>query len=111
MMRKGFPEEVADDFESGEKLMEMNRNTQKANPGRDITLNQGMEVRQPGLPQKPQIGDFFGGPVVKNSSCKAGDEGSVPGQRTKIPRAAGKLSLHAEIIGPVLWSLQAATMT
>ena len=27
MMRKGFPEEVADDFESGEKLMEMNRNT------------------------------------------------------------------------------------
>ena len=25
--------------------------------------------------------------MVKNSSCKAGDEGSVPGQRTKIPQA------------------------
>ena len=92
-------------------LKEMNRNTQKANPGRDITLDQGMEIRQPGLPKNPQIGDFSGGPVVKNSSCKAGDEGSVPGQRTKIPRAAGKLSLHAETTGPVPWSLQAATMT
>ena len=28
--------------------------------------------------------DFHGGPVVKNLPCNAGDEGSVPGQITKI---------------------------
>ena len=33
------------------------------------------------------IWDFPGGPVVKNLSSKAGDEGSIPGQGTK--------SLHA----------------
>ena len=49
--------------------------------------------------------------MVKNLSCKAGDEGSVPGQGTKIPRAAGELSLHAKTTGPALWSLQAVAMT
>ena len=29
-------------------------------------------------------GDFPGGPVVKNPLFKAGDDGSVPGQETKI---------------------------
>ena len=38
---------------------------------------------------------FPGGPVVKNPPANAGDTGSIPGQRTKIPRAAGQLSLHA----------------
>ena len=37
---------------------------------------------------------FPGGPVVKNPSCKAGDTGSIPGWGTKIPYAAGHLSLH-----------------
>ena len=32
-----------------------------------------------------KVGDFPGGPVVKNPSCNAGDMGSVPGQGTKIP--------------------------
>ena len=31
--------------------------------------------------------DFFGGPVVKNSLCNAGDAGLIPGQGTKIPHA------------------------
>ena len=48
--------------------------------------------------------------MVKNLSCKAGDEGSISGQGTKIPRAAGKLSLHAETTRPALWSLQAVAM-
>ena len=33
--------------------------------------------------------DFPGGPVVKNLPSNAGDAGSIPGQGTKIPRAAG----------------------
>ena len=37
--------------------------------------------------------DFAGGPVVKNSPSNAGDTGLVPGQGTKIPPAAGQLSL------------------
>ena len=39
--------------------------------------------------------DFPDGPVVKNPSGNAGDMGSIPGQRTKIPRAAEQLSLSA----------------
>ena len=33
--------------------------------------------------------DFPGGPVVKNLPYRAGDTGSIPGQGTKIPHAAG----------------------
>ena len=40
------------------------------------------------------IGDFPGGPVVKNLPSNAGDAGSIPGQGTKIPHAAGQLSAH-----------------
>ena len=39
--------------------------------------------------------DFPGGPVVKNLPCNAGDVGSIPGQGTKIPHAAGQRSLRA----------------
>ena len=39
--------------------------------------------------------DFPGGPVVKNPPFNAGDVGSIPGQGTKIPHAAGQLSPHA----------------
>ena len=40
---------------------------------------------------------YFGGipwaiAVVKNLPCNAGDVGSIPGQGTKIPHAAGQLS-------------------
>ena len=38
--------------------------------------------------------DFPGGPVVKHPPSNAGDQGSIPGQGTKIPHAAGQLSLH-----------------
>ena len=44
--------------------------------------------------------DFPGGPVVKNPCSNAGDEGSIPGQGTKIPHASGQLSLHATIGEP-----------
>ena len=36
--------------------------------------------------------DFPVGPVVKNPPSYAGNTGSVPGQETKIPRAAGQPS-------------------
>ena len=39
--------------------------------------------------------DFPGGPVIKNLPSDAGDMGLIPGQGTKIPHAAGQLSLHA----------------
>ena len=39
--------------------------------------------------------DFPGGPVVKTLPFNARDEGSIPGQGTKIPHATGQLSLHA----------------
>ena len=33
------------------------------------------------------LGDFPGGPVVKNPPSNAGDGGSIPGRGTKIPHA------------------------
>jgi len=32
--------------------------------------------------------------VVKNPPFNAGDAGSIPGQGTELPHAAGQLSLH-----------------
>ena len=46
--------------------------------------------------------DFPGGPVVKNPPSNAGDSGSVPGQGTKIPHAAGQLipcATTTELVG------------
>ena len=40
------------------------------------------------------LGDFPGGPVVKNPPSNAEDVGSIPGQGTKIPHATGQLNLH-----------------
>ena len=36
--------------------------------------------------------DFPGGPTVKNPPCNAGEVGSIPGQRTRIPQAVEKPS-------------------
>ena len=41
---------------------------------------------------KNSMRDFPGGPVVKNLPSSAGDKGSIPGQGTNIPHAAGQLS-------------------
>ena len=41
---------------------------------------------------KMQGRDFPGGPVVKKLPSSAGDAGSILGQGTKIPHAAGQLS-------------------
>ena len=38
------------------------------------------------------LGDFPGGPAVKNPPSNVGDAGSIPVRWTKIPRAAGQLS-------------------
>ena len=34
------------------------------------------------------LGDFLGGPVVKNLPCNSGDVSSIPGWGTKIPHTA-----------------------
>ena len=39
--------------------------------------------------------DSPGSPLVKNPPYNAGDAGSIPGQGTKIPHAAGQLSPRA----------------
>ena len=41
------------------------------------------------------VGNFPGGPVVKNPPSNAGDVGSIPDRGTKIPHAAGQLSPRA----------------
>ena len=38
------------------------------------------------------VGDFPGGPVVKNLPSNAGDVGLISGQGTKIPHALEQLS-------------------
>ena len=43
---------------------------------------------------------FPGSPVVKNLPSNAGDAGSIPGRGTKIPHAAGKLSLCSTVKDP-----------
>ena len=45
--------------------------------------------------QFKNLGDFPGGPEVKNMLYKAGDTGSIPGQGTKIPHALEQLSRQA----------------
>ena len=54
---------------------------------------------------KPQLQDFPGGPAVKNPPSNAGDSGSIPGQGTEIPHAAGQLSTRATTTEPELLSL------
>ena len=46
------------------------------------------------------LGDFPGGPVAKNLSCNAGDDGWIPCRGTKIPHAAGQLSPHTATTEP-----------
>ena len=44
--------------------------------------------------------DFPGGPVIKNPCSNAWDPGSIPSWETKIPHAAGQLSLCAATTEP-----------
>ena len=65
---------------------------------------------------KGQLGDFPGGPVVKNLiPFNTGDLGLIPGQGTKIPHFLGQLSLSTtatELCAPQLErSLCATTKT
>ena len=50
---------------------------------------------------KNAMGDFPGGPVVKNLPSNAGNVSSIPDQGTKIPHAKGQLSPHTETTKPV----------
>ena len=51
--------------------------------------------------KKDTLGDFSGGPVVKNLPSNAGDAGSIPGRGTKIPHALGQLSTCArQLLSP-----------
>ena len=45
---------------------------------------------------KGTLGEFPGGPVVKNPPSNSGDLGSTPGWGSKIPPAMGQLNLSAE---------------
>ena len=45
--------------------------------------------------RKPKLGDFPGGPLVKNPPSRAGDTGLIPDQGAKNPHAAWQLSPHA----------------
>ena len=45
------------------------------------------------------VGDFPGGPVVKNSPSNAEEVGSIPGQETKIPHAVDQLRPHNATTG------------
>ena len=47
------------------------------------------------------MGDFYGGPVVKNLPSKTEDACLIPGQGTKIPHIEGQLSSHATMKDPV----------
>lgn len=38
------------------------------------------------------MGDFLGGPVVKDPPFNAGDPNSIPGGGTMIPQASGQLN-------------------
>ena len=44
---------------------------------------------------KCHLRDFPDGSVAKNLTSSAGDMGSIPGLRTKIPHATGQLRLPA----------------
>ena len=53
-----------------------------------MSLNMDSSFESPGqspAQSKPYFGNFPGGPVVKNPSCKAGDVGSIPHQGAKTP--------------------------
>ena len=51
------------------------------------------------------MGDFPGGPVVKNPSSDAGNSGSNPAQGAKIPRAVTTEALALQLLSPRLfWS-------
>ena len=39
--------------------------------------------------------------MVKNSTCKAGDVGLIPGPGTKIPQVAGQLNLSDTTTDPM----------
>ena len=52
-------------------------------------VGKGLEIF---MGYRSRVGDFPGGPVVKNPTSHAGDKGLIPGQGSKIPNTPGQLS-------------------
>ena len=50
---------------------------------------------------KIKIKKFRGGAVLKNLPCNAGNTGSIPRWRPRIPHAAEQISQHSTITEPV----------
>ena len=46
------------------------------------------------------LGDFLGGPLVKNLPSSAGAMGLIPGRGTKLPHTMEQLNLHATTTEP-----------
>ena len=46
------------------------------------------------------VGDFPGGPVVKDPPSNAGDAGLIPSLGTKIPHGAGNWAYEPQILSP-----------
>ena len=55
--------------------------------------------------------DFPGGPLAKNRPCNAGHVGTIPGQGTRIPHAAGQLGPRTTPAEPGSCSRQSHTAT
>ena len=91
-----------DKFYRGKKFMKLLQKTLEL-LSRLLTTTGSLHLKMSG-------GDFPGGPVVKNLPYNGGDTGSIPGQGTKIPHAAGQQSLcAANYRAHALWSLCATT--
>ena len=65
-----------------------------------------LQNHETGFSRLHLIRNFPRGPVVKNLPCKAGDVGSIPGWRMKIPQASVQPSLHATATEPMLHNLR-----
>ena len=46
------------------------------------------------------VGDFSGGPEVKNLPCTAGDMGSIPGRGTNIPQVVEQPRPMLQLLSP-----------
>ena len=56
------------------------------------------------------MGDFPGGPLVKNTHSNAGDVGSIPGQGTKISYATEQMHACSVTTEPIHYGTQATQL-
>ena len=70
-----------------------------------------LQNHETGFSRLHLIRNFPRGPVAKNLPCKAGDVGSIPGWRMKIPQASVQPSLQATTTEPMLRNLSTCVGT